>query len=343
MPLNIPLPGDPGENLVGASQDLRNIFQQIMQNRTKQQELAETGRYHTGELELKKRHEQREDQLQKPRLDLLKAQFESQKALADWRKKGGGASGMGVGGKEEQFFQSLVSKDNPQLQTPEQIYEASNVLRQGGNTLSDGTKLNPLSPASRSSFDRLTKGGTYSGAAVPILKANQAEAELKVLQNMSVKDFEPYATTYAGFSPDQIMDTFKDDNESQKRLGNLIASQAAQYEVAQLRNRLARGEAGITATQELMGKSGQIIKTRFPRLSAKARMQASKRLDEYLEAALKASKSVGLGASSATNFNQSSGSSNNEEKVTLYRNGKKYSVPIGKKDEALSSGGFTLG
>jgi hypothetical protein len=224
--------------------------------------------------------------------------IDERNALSYARKQG--LSGLGVGGKEEIRFNNEVAQDNPHLKTPEQVREAANVYAQGGNQLSDGTPLRPISESAKRSLDRLTKGSSYSGAIVPIIKANQADAELKVLMDMSNKDFAPYATTYAGYSPEQIADTFKKDEASQKRLGNFIASQAAQYEAAQIRNRIAGGEPGISATQELMGKSGQIIKDRYPRLSATARQQATKRLDEYLDAGLKARRQVGIGASDAT-------------------------------------------
>lgn len=219
-----------------------------------------------------------------------------------------GGKGGGVGQKEEQNFQRLVGLDNPQLK-PEQVYEASNVLREGGDTLADGTKLNPLSQAALGSANRLLKGQTTGAVATQAINANKADAELKVLMNMSQKDFEPYATTYAGFSPQQVIDTFKSDNASQDRLGNFIASQAAQYEAAQIRNRIAGGESGISATQELMGKSGQIIKAHFPHLSARARLQATKRLDEYLDAGLRARNSVGIGLTGIQGINKMKSSS----------------------------------
>lgn len=65
---------------------------------------------------------------------------------------------IGVGAKNEQFFEQLVGRDNPQLgNDPDKIFEASNVLRQGGDRLADGTPLNPLSPASLGMYDTLTK------------------------------------------------------------------------------------------------------------------------------------------------------------------------------------------
>jgi len=90
---------------------------------------------------------------------LTEAQIQAQKAMANLRSMGG-AGGMGVGDKAELAFQKYVSQDNPQLKNdPAKIYEASNVLRQGGTQLSDGTSLNPMSPASQSSLDRVIKSG----------------------------------------------------------------------------------------------------------------------------------------------------------------------------------------
>lgn len=97
--------------------------------------------------------------------ELTKSMIESNKALATFRQSGG--SGVGAGGKYERDFQNFVAKDNPQL-SPDEIYEASNVLREGGDTLENGTKLNPLSPATQGALDRVIKSGT-----TPTVTANK--------------------------------------------------------------------------------------------------------------------------------------------------------------------------
>lgn len=248
------------------------------------------------------------------------ADLSQKKAMTNYYQNGG--PGMGVGDKADAGFRAAIARDYPELgNDPTKIWEASNVLKSGGNRLSDGTILRSMSPNLRDSLDRVTKAGTYAGAAVPLVKAQQADAELKVLNNMSQKDFEPYATTYAGYSPGQIMDTFKRDDASQLKLGNFIASQAAQYEAAQIRNRIAGGEPGVSATQELMGKSAQIIKTRFPSLSSTARLQATKRLDEYLSEALKERNSVGVGASMTRGSNSNQSGSQNSGVNWVRKNG----------------------
>ena len=208
-----------------------------------------------------------------------------------------GGAGLGAGGKEQLFFNNLVSRDNPQLGAdPDKISQATAAIQSGQNTLPDGTKLN-VSPAAAQSLNRLTKYGTTSPLITQGIKAQQAEAELKSLSDSAAPYLNQYGDTYAGYSPQQIIDSMKTDDASQERLGKFIASQAAQYEIANIRIRIAQGETGVSAVQELMGRSGQVIDTYFPRLSAKAREAARQGLDEWLEKALAARQSVGINPS----------------------------------------------
>jgi len=232
----------------------------------------------------------------------LKSEIDARNALSNYRGMGG--IGMGTGGKEEFMFQNFVARDNPQLQNdPSKVYEAANALREGRDRLSDGTPLNPLSPASRASYDRLSKAGTYAGAAVPLMKAASAEAEIDVLNNYAQKGLEPYGTTYFGMSPSQVFDVASNDIKDQKKLGRLMASQALQYEIAQNRIRLANGQPGVTSTEELMKLSGQMMNPVMPRMTYEARKEASRYLDEALKKGLEARRKVGIGASSATSGN----------------------------------------
>jgi hypothetical protein len=225
--------------------------------------------------------------------DLTKAQINSYNM--------GGRGGLGVGGKEQLFYQSLVAKDNPQLQTQEQIYEAGNVLAQGGDTLSDGTKLNKLSPAAQASLDRVVKGTTTAPVITQGIRSNQGEAELNVLSKYAQEGLKPYGTTYFSKSPDQILDTFKSDETSQKRLGKFIASQQLQYELSQNEIKLAMGQPGVTTTEELMNLGQQRIDAQYPKLSYTARAEANRFFLEALGKALEARKNVKIGASSVTN------------------------------------------
>lgn len=227
---------------------------------------------------------------------LKESEINSNNSMANLRNMGG--SGGGTGQKEEMFFQNLVGKDNPQLANdPVKLYEASNVLRQGGNKLADGTQLNPLSPASRSAFDRLTKGGTTANLLNQAIGANQAEAEMQVISKYAQEGLKPYGTTYFNKSPEQIMDTFKTDSTSQKKLGRFIAAQQLQNEIAQEETKLAQGQPGITNTLELMSLGQQLIDAKFPRLSAEARLEAQQYFMDALKEGFKARKQVGTHAS----------------------------------------------
>lgn len=228
--------------------------------------------------------------------DDIRSQMKSREALSILRQNGG--AGGGVGGKEESLFQSFIAKDNPKL-NPNQVYEASNVLRQGGDTLADGTKLNPLSPAARSSFDRITKYGTTAPIITQNVTAEQADAELPVLSKYINDAITPFGDTFNGYSPAQVMGTFSNKKEDQVKLGRLVAAQQLQSDLAALQNKINSGQATATITKEILDRSEQNIKTRWPRMSNVARLEASRYLTEALRAGLAARKKVAIGASSA--------------------------------------------
>ncbi len=89
--------------------------------------------------------------------ELTKSTIESNKALADFRKLGSGGSDATA--KAQRAFEFSIAKDNPNL-SPDDLFEATNVYREGGDTLADGTKLNPLSAASQTSLDKVIKSST---------------------------------------------------------------------------------------------------------------------------------------------------------------------------------------
>jgi hypothetical protein len=74
--------------------NLNTILQEIMANKQKQQELAETGLYHRGELDLKRQQLDNIKANQPLKTDLIKAQIEAQKALANQRNT---AANLGTG------------------------------------------------------------------------------------------------------------------------------------------------------------------------------------------------------------------------------------------------------
>lgn len=218
----------------------------------------------------------------------------------------GGRGGLGVGSKDDALYIKSVGDDNPGF-SPAEAREASNILAEGGSTMPDGRPIN-FTQATQRAYDRALKSTTSSPLITQGVKANQAEAELKVLNNYAQEGLKPYGNTYLNKSPQQIVDSFKSDEKSQKKLGRLIASQALGYEAAQNRIRLANGQPGVTATEELMKISGQQISTSFPMLSYVARQEAARYLDEALQKGLEARKSVGIGASSIIGKKEDKGS-----------------------------------
>ena len=208
--------------------------------------------------------------------------------------RGGGRGG--VGSKDESLFQNSVAQLNPELDERQQV-EAANAYAEGKDRLSDGTPLAPITPLVQRNLDRAYKSTTTANLINQGVRANQAEAEIGVLQDYAQKAMAPYGDTVFNMSPEQIKDSFKTDPESQKRLGKLIAAQALQYEIAQNRIRLANGQPGVTSTQELMQLSGQQLHTKFPRLSAEARQEASRYLDEALKEGNRVRQNVGTSPS----------------------------------------------
>lgn len=218
----------------------------------------------------------------------------TQQATINWKNSGG--SGGGVDVKLMNAFQQQISTDHPEW-SPEQLNEAANAYISGEHQFSDGTPLPQIGGKSKQFLDRMGLKKTTAALVTSGVKANQAEAELKVLNKYANEGLKPYGTTYFNKSPQQVLDTFKSDSNSQKRLGKFIASQALQFEIAQNRIKLANGQPGVTSTQELMELSRQTIKSKYPRLTQEAREEATRYMDEALKEGLKARQSVDIGAS----------------------------------------------
>lgn len=208
---------------------------------------------------------------------------------------------MGRGGVSMQtqaMLQRQVQMDNTNF-TPEQAFEAAGKLVQGETTLDDGTPIN-ASGLTLASASKAALQSTTSALATQQVKANQAEAELEVLNNYAQEGLKPYGNTgLFNMNTDQVMDTFKTDEKSQIQLGRFVASQALQYEAAQNRIKLANGQPGVTSTEELMKMSGQTVNAKYPNLSYVARQEAARFMDEALKKGLEARKKVGISINKA--------------------------------------------
>jgi hypothetical protein len=223
-----------------------------------------------------------------------KARISKENAMVNYYKTSAG--GGSTGSKDYAKFESGVQADNPQL-SQEQIREAADAYANGRNVLNDGTKLNPMTFGTQQALERTVKASTTANLLNSGIKAAQAESELKAGNEYINKLGDLYGTTYLGYSWDQLKDSVSKDPESQKKLGRYMGVQALQYELSQIRNRQAGGEPGISATNLLMGHSGQIIENHAPRITGIAREEARKTIDEGLSKMFKARNKVSVGGS----------------------------------------------
>ena len=228
--------------------------------------------------------------------ELTKSQIANNIALSKQRELG--LTGLGTGGKEEYFFQNLTAKSNPTLK-PDQIFEASNAVREGKTTLPDGTPIN-VTPAMVSSLDRIAKSGTTADLISNLVRGKQADKEIGVLNKYIGEAIAPYGDTIAGRSPKQIMDTFSSKKEDQINLGRLAAAQQLQTDAAANQNIINSGRPTASITREILRDSETKLKTSWPRMSNVARQESLRYLKEALDATFKAKQSVGIGASNAS-------------------------------------------
>jgi hypothetical protein len=248
----------------------------------------------------------------------IKNKLLPQTLQADINYKNMGGGRGSTGSKDALNYQYQVGLDNPQL-SDDQIREAANVYANGGDTLSDGTKLNPQSPLTKQAYDRAYKSTTSAKLVTAGVQANQADAELTALNNHVAPVIKDVGTTYFNRSPDQILASLGSDSASQKKVGRIIGARSLQYAIAQLRNRIDMGEPGINATKELMDNSGQLIDVVAPRLTGEARQAAQDFINEGVRKALEARNKYGVGASGASGKNSTT-SNKSTVKPTLRYN-----------------------
>ncbi len=221
--------------------------------------------------------------------------------IANKQNRGVGAS---TTAKDQALLFNNMKKDNPSF-TDEEAFEAINKVDQGEDKLDNGKPIN-VSYLTRQSKSKVDTQGHPAAVTAGIQQANQSEAEIDSLVNSAKKAMGKYGTTYAGYSPTQISDSFKSDENSQKELGRFIAGQQLQYEITQNEIRIAQGKPGVKTTQDLMDLGQQRIKTLYPKLSATARKEAQDYFVESLKKGLSARNKVYKNNSS----NKSSGSEN---------------------------------
>jgi predicted ATP-dependent serine protease len=116
--------------------------------------------------------------------------------------------------------------------------------------------------------------------------------------------------------PQQITNQFSSSERDQKALGKLIAAGAINYEMAQLRNRVAGGEPGIGATQILMKESGNMLSSHYPNLTVTARNEAQNEINRIIGQGLRAREKVGVSPSQLLPGMHKESESTQENKVS---------------------------
>ncbi len=124
----------------------------------------------------------------------------------------GGLGGVDI--KNQMYFEKQLQLDHPDW-SPEKVRQASGAYQVGMQNLPDGTTLPPLSGKSKSALDLSLKGHGPTGSINQMIQAKQAEAEIGVLQPFINKAYEDLGPTYSGYSPQQIVDSFKKDKASE--------------------------------------------------------------------------------------------------------------------------------
>jgi hypothetical protein len=276
------MPDDPMDAMVKGSDWMNKLLMAPVERR-----------YKEAEMEKMARESQLAQQSQPLKLDLLRAQIESAKSLANQRAQGGGSTGGSVGYKDQLAL----------INTIKQQYgvDDSQARDMANQALSGQVQLSGLSG---NMLEQVIKRGTTAGLVTQGVRAAQAEAEMPVIDQAIEEGRKPYGSTVMGISLQQIKDSLNTSNEeAQQRLGNYIASDMLGFDKAALQTRMAGTESGVTIINEAMDKAKQTIKAKYPMLSDKARSIALKKISSTLNKMLKARQSVGISPTTAMGFN----------------------------------------
>lgn len=223
----------------------------------------------------------------------------------------GGRGGLGAGDKSDLNFQRTIGIDNSHLR-PDQLPEAANVVKSGGNSLSDGTPIN-VTPNITDALNRVARYGTTTALTNQGVQANQAESELPIYKKVIDEGINLYGDTINGFSPKLLQDMLDVKNHSaQQRIGKYMAAQQIAYDRAALMLKINALPAGVTLADEIRKLSYAEANNRFYRSSAESKKIASDIVSDTLEKGMNQRRSVDTGAASVYYKNRkgSSGESN---------------------------------
>lgn len=228
-----------------------------------------------------------------------KADIAETEARAKYYNMGGGMQAAAT--KEQNYYQNMVKKDNPQL-SDQEAYEAANVLASGGKNLASGKPINSMSPMTEMAFNAAYKGSTTAQAMNQVITGKQAEAEYPVTQKYIDDGVTGtgYGTTVFGNSPKQIKDVLDVNNhDAQTRIAKYLAAQQLLYDRAALNLKINALPPGQRIASKIVDLSAQSINAKYPMMSAEAREKSSKILAKALTEMLDARMTIGASMAKA--------------------------------------------
>jgi len=125
----------------------------------------------------------------------------------------------------------------------------------------------------------------YAATNSTISSLRQAEATLAediVLSKFISEGLGPYARTFEGFSPAQIIDSFKKDKASVDKQARFLASRALASEQAAIRARLAGSSSASEALKDLKATSMNEFRVFRPLVSSEVFVKTQSYIDETL-------------------------------------------------------------
>lgn len=195
-----------------------------------------------------------------------------------------------------QFALDAIKSANPNLTSDLDAMQAYEAYRSGKMELPDGTPIVPMTETINDAMSGYLKGTTTAKAINASIMTNQADAEQQALLQFIKKYQQGYDTTYFGHSPAQILDSFKNDDASQEKLGKFLAARQFNYDMAQIIQKVNGAQSSLGATHEILDSSKQLIKSEFPRLSGKARDAYLSGVSEGLNTIVNARNKVSISA-----------------------------------------------
>jgi hypothetical protein len=185
-----------------------------------------------------------------------------------------------------------------------------------GKTVNQLAQENGFDPNNKPSPDFLP-----TSSNITTLKQRQAALkEVDSLGQFINQGLGPYSQTYRGMSPLQVKDAISGQNPDQQ--ANFLAARMLAPELANIRLKLAQGQAGVTAADEIMNKSLMNVNAYQSLVTPDVFTSAQNKADDALKQAFgKAEEAYTVGGKKGTQASDA-GNSANETHWTVGPDGK---------------------